>query len=90
VPVEFPFTNVPCWGRHGAGRGTPTDVELARLLAAVRKRIIRLPRRHDIDLEGNGNDGGIEPFVDDPSVLEQLPSARRALVRFVRFSMRLL
>ena len=33
-------------------REPPTDVEVARLLAAVRGRIIRLLRRHDIDLEG--------------------------------------
>jgi len=33
-------------------REPPSDVEVARLLAAVRGRIIRLLRRHDIDLEG--------------------------------------
>jgi len=30
----------------------PTDVEVARLLASVRRRIVRLVRRHGIELDG--------------------------------------
>jgi hypothetical protein len=38
--------------RFGGGpTRPPTDIEVARLLAAVRGRIIRLLRGHDIDLE---------------------------------------
>ena len=51
----------------------PTDVEAARLLAAVRGRIIRLLRRHDIDLEGSSDNG--DPLALDSPVLAQLQGA---------------
>jgi hypothetical protein len=35
----------------------PTDIEVARLLASVRRRIVRLVRRHGIELDGALDDG---------------------------------
>ena len=56
-------------------REPPTDVEVARLLAAVRGRIIRLLRRHDIDLEGSLDDERSDPLLLDSPVLAQLQGA---------------
>ena len=56
-------------------REPPTDVEVARLLAAVRGRIIRLLRRHDIDLEGDFDDGRSDPLALESPVLAQVQGA---------------
>jgi len=39
---------------------------------AVRRRIIRLLRRHDIDLEGRPDDGGGDPLALESPVLAHL------------------
>ena len=56
-------------------REPPSDVEVARLLAAVRGRIIRLLRRHDIDLEGSFDDGRSDPLALESPVLAQVQGA---------------
>jgi hypothetical protein len=56
-------------------REPPSDVEVARLLAAVRGRIIRLLRRHDIDLEGSSDDGRSDPLALQSPVLAQVQGA---------------
>ena len=56
-------------------REPPSDVEVARLLAAVRGRIIRLLRRHDIDLGGDFDDGRSDPLALESPVLAQVQSA---------------
>jgi Putative transposase/Transposase zinc-binding domain len=56
-------------------REPPTDVEVARLLAAVRGRIIHLLRRHDIDLEGSSDDGRSDPLALESPVLAQVQGA---------------
>jgi hypothetical protein len=50
----------------------PTDVEVARLLASVRRRIVRLVRRHGIELEGELDDGqASDPLaLDNPALAE--------------------
>jgi hypothetical protein len=53
----------------------PSDVEVARLLAAVRGRIIRLLRRHDIDLEGGLDDERSDPLTLESPVLAQVQGA---------------
>jgi hypothetical protein len=53
----------------------PSDVEVARLLVAVRRRIIRLLRRHDIDLEGRFDDGRSDPLALESPVLAQVQGA---------------
>lgn len=40
-----------------APASAPTDLEVARLLASVRRRIVRLVARHGIDLENPSNEG---------------------------------
>jgi hypothetical protein len=56
-------------------REPPSDVEVARLLAAVRGRIIRLLRRHDIDLEGGVDDGRSDPLGLESPLLAQVQGA---------------
>jgi Putative transposase len=56
-------------------REPPSDVEVARLLAAVRGRIIRMLRRHDIDLEGSSDDGRSDPLALESPVLAQVQGA---------------
>jgi hypothetical protein len=56
-------------------REPPSDVEVARLLAAVRGRIVRLLRRHDIDLEGGFDDGRSDPLGLESPVLPQVQGA---------------
>jgi hypothetical protein len=53
----------------------PSDVEVARLLVAARRRIIRLLRRHDIDLEGRLDDGRSDPLALESPVLAQVQGA---------------
>jgi hypothetical protein len=50
----------------------PTDVEVARLLASVRRRIVRLVRRHGIELDGALDDGQTtDPLsLDSPALAE--------------------
>jgi hypothetical protein len=50
---------------RGDGPLDPTDIEVARLLAAVRGRIIRLLRRHDIDLESSLDAERSDPLTLD-------------------------
>jgi hypothetical protein len=56
-------------------REPPSDVEVARLLARVRGRILRLLRRHDIDLEGSSGDGRGDPLALESPVLAQVQGA---------------
>jgi hypothetical protein len=56
-------------------REPPSDVEVARLLAAVRGRIIRLLRRHDMDLEGGFDDGRSDPLGLESPLLAQVQGA---------------
>jgi hypothetical protein len=56
-------------------REPPSDVEVARLLARVRGRILRLLRRHDIDLEGSSDDGRSDPLARESPVLAQVQGA---------------
>ena len=56
-------------------REPPSDVEVARLLAAVRGRIIRLLRRHDIDLEGSSDDERSDPLALESPVLAPVQGA---------------
>jgi hypothetical protein len=56
-------------------REPPSDVEVARLLARVRGRILRLLRRHDIDLEGDSDDGRSDPLALESPVLAQVQGA---------------
>jgi hypothetical protein len=56
-------------------REPPGDVEVARLLAVVRRRIIRLLRRHDIDLAGDFDDGRSDPLALESPVLAQVQGA---------------
>ena len=53
----------------------PADVEVARMLAAVRGRIVRLLRRHNIDLEGRFDDGQTDPLWLESPVLAQVQGA---------------
>ncbi len=56
-------------------REPPSDVEVARLLETVRGRILRLLRRHDIDLEGGFDDGRSDPLALESPVLAQVQGA---------------
>ena len=56
-------------------REPPSDVEVARLLATVRGRIIRLLRRHDIDLEGSFDDERSDALALESPLLAQLQGA---------------
>ena len=56
-------------------REPPSDVEVARLLAAVRGRILRLLRRHDIHLESRLDDERSDPLALDSPALAQLQGA---------------
>jgi len=56
-------------------REPPSDVEVARLLAVVRGRIIRLLRRHEIDLGGDFDDGLSDPLALESPVLAQVQGA---------------
>jgi hypothetical protein len=48
----------------------PTDLEVARLLVSVRRRIVRLARRHGIELDG-ALDETIDPLsLDSPALAE--------------------
>jgi hypothetical protein len=54
----------------------PTDVEVARVLASVRRRIVRLVRRHGIDLDGSLDDGQTtDPLSLDCPVLAEIQGA---------------
>jgi len=77
-----------------AAPAPPTDVEVGRLLAAVRRRIVRLVRRHGIDLEAASDDdqsNELLPF-DSPalavlqgaSVLGRVATGPRAGQRVLR------
>jgi hypothetical protein len=59
-------------GRRFVPSPAPTDVEVARLLAAVRRRIVRLVARHGIDLEdASGEEQGTdERQMDWPAYAE--------------------
>jgi hypothetical protein len=56
-------------------REPPSDLEVARLLASVRRRIIRLLRRHDIDLDGSLDGEHDDPLLLDSPVLAQMQGA---------------
>jgi hypothetical protein len=56
-------------------REPPSDIEVGRLLAAVRRRIIRLLGRHDIDLEGSCDEEGSDPLALESPVLAQIQGA---------------
>jgi hypothetical protein len=56
-------------------REPPSDVEVARLLATVRCRIIRLLRRHDIDLEDSSGDGPSDLLALESPVVAQIQGA---------------
>ncbi len=56
-------------------REPPSDVVVARLLAAVRGRIIRLLWRHDIDLEGSSDNERSDPLAIESPVLAQVRGA---------------
>jgi hypothetical protein len=51
----------------------PTDVEVGRLLTNVRRRIVRLVRRHGIDLAGE--DDATDPLALDSPALAQIRGA---------------
>ncbi len=54
----------------------PTDLEVARLLAAVRRRIVRLVRRHGIDLDAPFDDEqSTDPLLLDSSALAAMQGA---------------
>jgi hypothetical protein len=55
-----------------------TDVEVARLLVSVRRRIVRLVRRHGIELDGALEDEqASEPLaLDNPSLAPDTPIFR--------------
>jgi len=73
----------------------PTDVEVARLLAAVRGRIVRLVRRHGINLEGGFEDeqaadqlrldSAVLAQIQGASVLGRVATGPRAGHRVLRF-----
>jgi hypothetical protein len=54
----------------------PTDVEVARLLASVRRRIVRLVRRYGIDLEGALDDD--QTATRSRSITRRLPIRRHS------------
>ena len=56
-------------------REPPTDVEVARLLATVRGRIIGLLRRHDIDLGASLDDERSDPLGLESPVLARVQGA---------------
>jgi len=56
-------------------REPPTDVEVARLVAIVRGRVIRLLRRHGIELESDFDDGCTDPLELESPVLAQIQGA---------------
>ena len=56
-------------------REPPTDVEVARLLITVRGRIVRLARRHGIELERDGEDGCSDPLELDCPVMARINGA---------------
>jgi hypothetical protein len=54
----------------------PTDVEVARLLVSVRRRIVRLVRRHGIELDGAvEEDQASDPVALDNSALAGIRGA---------------
>jgi hypothetical protein len=53
----------------------PTDAEIGRLLAAIRRRIVRLVKRHGIDLERPNRDDETDPLRLECPVLAQLQGA---------------
>jgi hypothetical protein len=55
--AEGVFEDEPSGRQRFAGAPPPSDVEVARLLASVRRRIVRLVGRHGIELEGTLEDG---------------------------------
>jgi hypothetical protein len=61
--------------RFVSAQNPPTDVEVAQVLAAVRSRVVRLLRRHNIDLEGRFDDGQTDPLWLDSPVLAQVQGA---------------
>ncbi|MGH3639635.1 MAG: transposase [Mycobacterium sp.] len=59
----------------------PTDVEVARLLASVRRCIVRLVRRHGIDLDGTLDDGRTTDRLSLEAPVQACRSIRRAHCR---------
>ena len=57
----------------------PTDVEVGRLLATVRRRIVRLVRRHGLALDVGAADGGIADGLALAAELKKAPLSRRPL-----------
>ncbi|MGH3638866.1 MAG: transposase zinc-binding domain-containing protein [Mycobacterium sp.] len=54
----------------------PTDVEVARLLASVRRRLVRLVGQHGLELDGGFDDGPTtDPLWLDSPVLAQMQGA---------------
>ena len=53
----------------------PSDLDVARLLTAVRRRIVRLARRHGIDLDGAQDEGQRDRLALDAPVLAAIQGA---------------
>jgi len=54
----------------------PTDVEVARLLATIRTRVLRLLARRGLDLDGaDPRAASVDPFAEESPALAGLSSA---------------
>ncbi len=67
--IASPLRFVPAWA-------PPSDVEVALLLTSVRRRIVRLVRRHGIELEGEGGASeAMDPLFAQHPALAQIQGA---------------